>query len=223
MQRTNAPYHVDNRFTDGNPLTGQRATYVDAAIMNAIVDELVYVIEQAGLDLEPGNSTQLRAAIVAMIVGGGEGETITADAVSINDAEGYFPGLVSVEGALQALGAFMQTGTFAAARSRREVLQLTGAAHLLVAGHYERIIEISHGSACTYTVRADADVAFPIGGSITIFQAGGGQVEIVQAEGVTVQKGASFTRKTLEQHSSVVLVKTAVNTWRMGGIMEAAA
>lgn len=221
MQRTNAPYHVGNRFTDGNPLTGQKATFVDAAIMNAIVDELVYVIEQAGITLEPGNNTQLRSAIVAMIAGGGE--TISADAVSINDAAGYFPGLVNVEEALQALGEFMQSGTFAAARSRREVLQLTGAAHLLVAGHYERIIEISHGSACTYTVRADADVSFPIGGTITIFQAGGGQVEIVQAAGVNVQKGASFTRKTLEQHSSVVLVKVAANTWRMGGIMEAAA
>lgn len=220
MQRTNAPYHDSNRFTDGNPLTGQRATYVDAAIMNAIVDELVYVIEQAGITLEPGNSTQLRAAIVSMIAGGGD--TISADAVSINDAAGYFPGLVNVEEALQALGAFMQSGTFAAARSRREVLQLTGAAHVLVAGHYERILEISHGSACTYTVRADTDVAFPIGGTITIFQAGGGQVEIVQAAGVTVQKGASFTRKTLEQHASVVLVKTAANTWRIGGMLEAA-
>lgn len=221
MQRTNAPYHVDNRFTDGNPLTGQKATYVDAAIMNAIVDELVYVIEQAGITLEAGNSTQLRAAIVSMIAGGGE--TITADAVSINDAGGYFPGLVNVEEALQALGDFVQFGTFSAERSRRAVIQLTGSTHLLAAEHFERVIEISHTAACTYTVRADADVVFPIGGSITIFQAGGGQVEIVQAAGVTVLKGASFNRKTLEQHSSVVLVKTGANTWRMGGILEAAA
>jgi hypothetical protein len=221
MQRTTAQYHVGNRFTDGNPLTGQRATYVDAAIMNALVDELVHVIEEAGLTLEPGNNTQLRQAILTMITGGGA--EITAESVSIDDAGGYFSGLVNVEEALQALGAFMQSGTFAAARSRREVLQLAGVAHQLVAGHYERIIEISHGSACTYTVRDDADVAFPIGGTITIFQAGGGQVEIVQAAGVTVQKGASFMRKTLEQHSSIVLVKTAANTWRMGGIMEAAA
>lgn len=221
MQRTNAPYHVDNRFTDGNPLTGQKATYVDAAIMNALVDEMVYVIEQAGITLEAGNNTQLRAAIVSMIAGGGE--TITADAVSINDAGGYFPDLVNVEEALQALGDFVQFGTFSAERSRRSVIQLSGSAHLLAAEHFERVIEISHTASCTYTVRADADVVFPIGGSITIFQAGGGQVEIVQAAGVTVLKGASFNRKTLEQHSSVVLVKTGANTWRMGGILETAA
>jgi hypothetical protein len=221
MHKVDAPGHLNNEFSDGNPLTGQEATMVDAAFMNAIMYEIINVILFAEMTLEKGTNTQLRDAIISIATGGGS--SVAASGVSIDDAAGYFSGLLNVEEALQALGEFMQSGTFAAARSRREVLQLTGAAHLLVAGHYERIIEISHGSACTYTVRADADVAFPIGGTITIFQAGGGQVEIVQAAGVTVQKGASFTRKTLEQHSSVVLVKVAANTWRMGGIMEAAA
>jgi len=222
MFRINGPGATsDNKFTDGNPLTGVPATRVMADWLNASQEELCYVIEQAGLTLDPYDSGQLYAAIQSMITGGGG--AISADSVSIDDAGGYFPTLVNVEQALQALGAFMQLGTFAAARSRREVIQLTGSAHLLNAGHYERILEISNASACTYTVRADVDVIFPIGGTITIFQAGGGQVEIVQASGVTVLKGASFNRKTLEQHSSIVLVKTAENTWRMGGILEAAA
>lgn len=221
MHKIDAPGHVNNEFSDGNPLTGQEATMIDAAIANAMMYEIINVILHAGIPLSKGVNTQLRDAIIAIVAGGGE--SVAASGVSIDDAGGYFPLLGNVELALQALGAFMQNGTFAAERSRRQVLQLTGAAHLLAAGHYERVLEISHGSACTYTVRADADVAFPIGGSVTIFQAGGGQVEIVQAAGVTVQKGASFTRKTLEQHSSIVLVKTGANTWRMGGIMEATA
>lgn len=222
MFRINGPGATsDNKFTDGNPLTGVPATRVMADWLNAGQEEICYVIEQTGLTLDQSDTGQLYAAIQAMITGGGG--AISADAVSIDDAAGYFPGLLNVEEALQALGAFMQFGTFAAARSRREVIQLAGASHLLDAAHYERIVEISNASACTYTVRADADVTFPIGGTITIFQAGGGQVEIVQAAGVTVLKGASFNRKTLEQHSSIVLAKTGPNTWRMGGILEAAA
>lgn len=221
MHRIDTADNVNNRFADGNPLTGQEATICDAAWLNGVQENIAAVIEAAGLSLIKGNDLQLYQAILALIAGGGA--AVTAEGVSINDAAGYFPGLTNVEEALQLLGEFKETGTFDAARFRRQVIQLSGAAHDLAAGHYERVIEISHASACTYTVRPDADVAFPIGGTITIFQAGGGKVEIVQGAGVTVHKGASFNRKTLEQHASLVLVKVAANTWRLGGMLEAAA
>jgi hypothetical protein len=56
----------DGRFTEGNPTTGTPATVVNAQWMNAVQDEVVNVIEGAGIDLEKTNSTQLLAAINAL-------------------------------------------------------------------------------------------------------------------------------------------------------------
>ena len=48
-------------------------------------------------------------------------------------------------------------------------------------------------------------------------------MEVVAAGGVTLKKPASFNAKTLQQHASLVIIKTAANTWRVGSMMEAAA
>lgn len=56
----------DGRFTEGNPTTGTPATVVNAPWMNAVQDEIVNVIEGAGLGLEKTDSTQLLAAINAL-------------------------------------------------------------------------------------------------------------------------------------------------------------
>jgi hypothetical protein len=181
-----------------------------------VMDELVAVITHAGMTLDQNVHTQLRDAIIAIATGGGA--AVTAAGVSIADVGAYFVG-TNVEVALQEVGALLTSGTYAASRVRRSVIALAGAAHQTESAHFEQVLEISHGSAATYTVRADADIASPIGTSITIFQAGGGQVEIVQAGGVIVEKGASFVRKTMEQHASVVLVKVAANKWRIGGML----
>lgn len=220
MHRIDAPYHVGNRFSAGNPLTGTPATRVDADIMNALVDELVNVIEHAGITLVKGTNDQLKDAIIAIATGGGE--AVTAAGVTIADAGSYFTG-ENVEAALQELAASRANDTYAASRIRRNVITLSGATHQTETTHWEQVLEISHSSAATYTVRPDASATAPIGASITIFQAGGGQVEIVQGAGVTVHKGASFNRKSMEQHASMVLVKVAANTWRLGGMLEAAA
>lgn len=55
----------DNKFTDGDPAQGILATVVDAAILNAIQEELVYCIAQMGIALEKGNHTQLWQALLA--------------------------------------------------------------------------------------------------------------------------------------------------------------
>ncbi|MBL8260944.1 MAG: hypothetical protein JNM58_00865 [Xanthomonadaceae bacterium] len=220
MYKTDAPGHDDNEFTDGNPLTGTPATVLDAAFMNEVMYELINVLLAAGITPTKGVRTQLLDAIISIAAGGGE--AVTAAGVSVEDAGDYFAG-TNVEDVLQELGAVIATGTYAASRIRRGVVALAGASHQTDAAHWEQVLEISHGSAATYTVRPDADANAPVGTSITVFQTGGGQVEVVQGSGVTVHKGASFNRKSMEQHASMVLVKVAANTWRLGGMLEAAA
>ncbi len=54
---------ADGRFTEGNPTTGTPATVVNAAWMNAVQDELVNVVQGAGLTLVKADSDQLLEAI----------------------------------------------------------------------------------------------------------------------------------------------------------------
>ncbi len=218
MHKIDAPGHIDNEFTDGNPLTGTEATMLDAAFSNAVMYEIINVILHAGISLERGTNTQLRDAIISIVSGGGE--AVTATGVSIADSGGYFSG-TEVESALQELGAFLSSGLYQAARFRRNVVVLSGASQQTEAAHFEQVLEISHGSAVTYTVRQDSEISSPIGTSITIFQSGGGAIEVVAGSGVTVYAGASFNKRTMEQHASMVLVKVSANAWRLGGMLEA--
>lgn len=50
-------------FKDGNPLTGDPATVLDAAWFNAIQEEVANAIEGAGLALDPDDRSQLRQAM----------------------------------------------------------------------------------------------------------------------------------------------------------------
>ena len=58
---------VANLFTKGDPLTGTPATVVSDEWLNAIQTELVTAIVDAGITLNKSDSTQLKAAINAMI------------------------------------------------------------------------------------------------------------------------------------------------------------
>lgn len=209
----------DNKFTEGNPSTGLLATTVTADWANAVQEEIVKVIEEAGIPLVKANNGQLFAAIQSLIAGGGV--AVTADGVSIDDAGSYFTG-TEVEAALQQLGADLYNGIVAASKVRRQVVALTGAAQQTEAGHAEALLEISHTSTATYTVRPDGTLNLPIGTAITIYQAGSGKVDFVGGAGVTILKGGSFNARTMEQHAPAVLTKTAANTWRLGGTLEAA-
>jgi hypothetical protein len=53
----------DGRFTEGNPTTGTPATVVDASWMNAVQDEIVNVVQAAGLTLAKTDNDQLLEAI----------------------------------------------------------------------------------------------------------------------------------------------------------------
>jgi len=59
-----------NTFTGGDPANGIPATEVTPDWLNTIQAELVYLIEQAGLTLDPANNTQLKGALDAMFAGG---------------------------------------------------------------------------------------------------------------------------------------------------------
>lgn len=67
MHRVDGPGHVSNAFTDGDPATSVPATEVTDDWLNAVQEEVAYVIEQSGTALNKADNTQLRTAIVSMI------------------------------------------------------------------------------------------------------------------------------------------------------------
>lgn len=210
---------VDNKFTEGNPSTGVPATEVSADWLTAVQEEIIEVLVAAGITPLKTDNTQLRQAIQSLISGGGV--AVTAAGVTIADAGSFFTG-GEVESALQQLGNDLYGGTFASSKIRRQVVALSGAAQQTETAHAENIVEISHGSAVTYTVRPDGTLNLPVGTAIEIVQAGGGKISFAAGAGVTILKSASFNASTLNQHSVAVLYKTAANTWRLGGMLEAA-
>lgn len=69
MHRIDQSGHVGNRFTTGNPQSGQQATRFGADWPNAVQEEICKVIEAAGLVLDKASNEQLYAAIVAIAAG----------------------------------------------------------------------------------------------------------------------------------------------------------
>lgn len=79
MHRTDGAGHVGNLFSDGTPSLGVLGTQVEEDWLNAVQEELCYVIEQCGGTLVKGTNTQLLAACVA---------TATANKIVRRDASG---------------------------------------------------------------------------------------------------------------------------------------
>lgn len=210
---------ADNKFTEGNPSTGAIATAVTADWLNSAQEEIIAVLVAAGVVPAKADNGQLLEAIVSLIAGGGA--AVTAAGVTIADAGEFFSGS-NVEAALQQLAAKIYAGTLNASQVRRSVIALNGAAFQTEAAHAENILEVSDAAGATYTLRDDVAYNAPIGTAIEVVQSGAGKVTFVAAAGVTLKKPGAFKAITLGQEATAVLYKVAANTWRLGGMLEAA-
>lgn len=69
MHKIDTAGSVDGAFVDGNPATSTPSTIVDAAFLQALQDEMVNVIEAAGITLNKADHTQLFQAISVITAG----------------------------------------------------------------------------------------------------------------------------------------------------------
>jgi hypothetical protein len=93
---------------------------------------------------------------------------------------------------------------------------ITGTAYTLAIGDANRFLEANNSSNLTITVPNDATVAYEIGTEIEVVRANTGEVSFVAGASVTINSAGTRLR-IAEQHSAVVLKKTAINTWRLLG------
>lgn len=204
-------------FTRGNPTAGQPSTVVTADWANAVQEEIMSVLALAGISPNKAQQNQLAQAISAIVASGG---TPNASAVAIADAGSHFES-GNVEGALQELG---DTVNFLVQTqgSLGGVVVLTASASLST-GHINRLVEFNSETPVNYTITLGVLNLLQIGDTVHICQAGDGKVTVVPDEGVTVKKGDSFNRATMEREAIIVLVKTAEGIARLGGALEAVA
>ncbi len=88
MHRTEGAYNESNLFVDGPP-----GTTIEAAILNAIQEEIAHVIEDAGITLKTASTetrTQLKEAIDSLVSGGAVSD-IVYDEATWNGVTGIAP------------------------------------------------------------------------------------------------------------------------------------
>lgn len=81
-------------------------------------------------------------------------------------------------------------------------------------------IVMNVASANSVTIPLNATQAFPVGTCLVVSQLGAGQTSIVATGGVTMNSANGWV-KIAYQHASVVLTKTATNTWSVKGTLSA--
>ncbi|MCP4159104.1 MAG: hypothetical protein GY760_03440 [Deltaproteobacteria bacterium] len=74
MDRTSAPNNIDNRYQDEDPAAGKHGTSLTAADRNAIQEEIIHVIEGAGIIPDSKDWSQILKALCK-----GHGSTFDAD------------------------------------------------------------------------------------------------------------------------------------------------
>lgn len=84
-------------------------------------------------------------------------------------------------------------------------------AYTLVLADRSKMVEMSVASGHNLTVPSNANVAFPVGTTITVLQTGAGQTTVVGQDGVTVNATPGLKLRT--QWSSATLIKRDTNTW----------
>ena len=126
---------------------------------------------------------------------------VSATAVQAGDAalvnRGGSPAMVDIT----TVSGNAQTGT-------TYTLALTDAAHF---------VTMDNGSANTLTIPANSSVAIPVGTVITVGQKGSGTTTIDAATGVTLNGVSGGQGDISAQWATVMLRKTATDTWEAWG------
>jgi hypothetical protein len=94
----------------------------------------------------------------------------------------------------------------------------SSASYTLVLTDQGKVVEMTSSSANNLTIPLNSSVAFPIGTSIFVLQAGTGQTTIVATAGVTINSFIGL--KIIGQWSGCTLIKRDTNTWAaIGGLV----
>jgi len=87
--------------------------------------------------------------------------------------------------------------------------------------HKDNVVEMNSGTAVTFTIPTDANLSWPVGASMDIFQTGAGQVTVNVADGGTTTLNFTPGNKLRTQWSSATIMKRGANSWVLYGDLTA--
>lgn len=187
-------------------VAGQAVTIPSAAsaVVSVVVrwyDSSTFQAESAGVE----SDTAALAALTSHL-----NDTSDAhDASAISYAGGTGMSATDVEAAIDELANEKADAAVA-------INAQTGTSYTLVLGDASKLITVSNASTHTLTVPQNSSVAFPVGTVINIARIGAGAVNVAAGSGATVNSPGSALGLRA-QYSQATLIKTATNTWLLGG------
>lgn len=106
---------------------------------------------------------------------------------------------------------FTNDGTYYQTIYMDTVTNAQTAAYTLALADNGKMVEMNVASGNALTVPSNANVAFPVGTTITILQTGAGQTTLTPQSGVTINATPGLKLRT--QWASATLIKRATDTW----------
>jgi hypothetical protein len=106
---------------------------------------------------------------------------------------------------------FTNDGTYYQTIYMDTVTNAQTAAYTLALADNGKMVEMNVASGNALTVPTNANVAFPVGTTITILQTGAGQTTLTPQSGVTINATPGLKLRT--QWASATLIKRATDTW----------
>jgi hypothetical protein len=169
----------------------------------------------ATIGTDPINFTQFSGA---GSVTGGTNIEVTGTQVAVVDAP-TFAGTVDASAAGVAFSDGTQTQ--AGVPSLTAFVEKTSGYTLDTLDHKDNVVEMNSGSAVTFTIPTDANLSWPVGASMDIFQTGAGQVTIDVADSGTTTLNFTPGNKLRTQWSSATIMKRGANNWVLYGDLTA--
>jgi hypothetical protein len=106
---------------------------------------------------------------------------------------------------------FSNDGTYYQTIYMDTVTNAQAGAYTLALADNGKMVEMNVGSGNALTVPSNANVAFPVGTTLTILQTGAGQTTLTPQAGVTINATPGLKLRT--QWASATLIKRATDTW----------
>jgi hypothetical protein len=106
---------------------------------------------------------------------------------------------------------FTNDGTYYQTIYMDTVTNAQTAAYTLALADNGKMVEMNVASGNALTVPSNANVAFPVGTTLTILQTGAGQTTLTPQSGVTINATPGLKLRT--QWASATLIKRATDTW----------
>lgn len=195
------------------------------------------IITDTGVLLTTGRNIVCSTAVRAYFFQNSTAQTLTLKtaagtgvAVAAGQKTLLFGDGTNVVAALTAGTGDMLASTYDAAAGARQVafqnLTLNSQADsytLALSDAYSKYLRLTKATANNLTVPPNSSVAFAVGATIPVRQAGAGQVTVVQGAGVTVNAPTGYTLKLRGSGATASLIKVAADEWDLAGDLEATA